>query len=109
MDSEQIQFQVERRYLQCIVDLAKINPIPKPVIKMSSQVMQAMRPWKSWDEALTKAEFLVMKFPQFEALLNFIKTIKQDEDNQKIIDQMQAHLRNNDIDQALKIISSTSG
>lgn len=103
MDSGQIQFHIERKYLQCVLDLTKVGDISNETARLTAQVMQAMRPWQSWDEAVTKTEFLVRKFPLFAPLSEYTNSMKREQDTQRTIDAMHAHLKENNIDEALKI------
>ncbi len=103
MDPKEIQRLIERRYLQCIVDLSKKNPLSDDLSRISAQVMQAMRPWNSWDEALVKSEFFVSKFPNFTDVYNYVKAMKDEQDSEKMIDLMHKHLKENDIDSALQV------
>ena len=106
MDPKEIQRLIERRYLQCIVDFAKTTPIPRNIVRVSAQVMQAMRPWASWDEALLKTEFFVSKFPMYLALFEYVKNQKNEAANTSTIDMMHKHLRENNIDMALQIANN---
>ena len=106
MDPEQIQFQIERKYLQCILDLTNAGNITNELARLSAQVMQAMRPWKSWADALTKTEFLVSKFPVFSPLVEYASAMKREQDTLHIIEAMHSHLKENNIDAAIKVAQS---
>ncbi len=103
MDPEQIQFHVERKYLQCVLNLTNAGEMTNELAQLTAQVMQAMRPWNTWADALTKAEFFISKFPIFAPLYEFVKTYKQEEDTKRTIDAMHEQLRENNIEGALQI------
>lgn len=103
MDAEQIQFHIERKYLQCVLDLTNEGEMTNELAQLTAKVMQAMRPWNSWDEAVTKTEFLVSKFPVFSPLAQYANSMKREHDTQRTVDAMHTQLKQNNIDEALKI------
>lgn len=108
MDPKEIQRLVERRYLQCILDLTKTGKLLKTTVQMSARVMQAMRPWKDWNEALFKTEFFVSKFPEFADVFEYTKSIKREQDVASTIDTMHRHLKANDVESAIQVAQSSS-
>ncbi|MFO0703538.1 MAG: hypothetical protein U0525_02320 [Patescibacteria group bacterium] len=103
MDSVQIQFVMEKKFLQCIVDLSKSNKVDDAQIKIAAKVMQAMRPWNNWSEAELKSEFFVSKFPNFGPMFDYAKSMKMEEETTQKIELMHKHLKEDNIDAALQI------
>ena len=103
----QIQFIVERRFLQRVLELSRQGVIDEVRMRQIARLMQAMRPWKSWDEALIKVRFLSEKYPEFAPLTEFVVMTHEEMHNKELIDRMHAHLQRDEIDQALAVAKQT--
>lgn len=109
MDPEQIQFHIEQKYLECILKLTEVGDMSNNLAQLTAQVMQTLRPWHDWDDACTKTEFFVSKFPSFTVMYEYAQSAKREADTSKTIAAMHEQLQNNNIDEALKIAQSHNG
>lgn len=103
MDSAKLQEIIERQYLIRLLELTKSASISREQSRLSSQVILGIQPFADPDDALMKMEFFVSKFPEFQNVLDHIKVIINEENNNNVINEMHKHLREENVDAALDI------
>ena len=109
MDPIQIQFIVERRYLQCIAELSQRKDISIDEARESARALIASRPFLSLTDAQNKAEFIATKYPKFKDIYIHISALIREQETKNVVDKMHTHLQNDDIDAALHIAMNHYG
>ncbi len=106
MDANELQEKLERKYLQILIGYLRSESIDQATTNESAQAFLALEPIATVEEAKSKMEFFVSKFPQFSDLMSHLSSLESEMKTKDIIDEMQKHLRTNNIDAALSLVKT---
>lgn len=106
MDANELQEKLERKYLQILIEYLRSESIDQITTNESAQAFLALEPIISAEEARSKMEFFVSKFPKFSGLISYLSSLESEEKSKDIINEMQKHLRLNNIEAALSLVKT---
>lgn len=106
MDPKEIQAKIDRQYCTILLGLINSKSTNREDTHKSATALLTLEPISSFDDAKTKLEFFVSKFPQYKDLLSYLLALEADQKVKHVVDKMHEHLRDNNIDEALKVASN---
>ncbi len=106
MDMEQLQHKLEKIFLRKIYVGFRDNDITVDEARRSAQKLLDFEPFSSLDEAKNKLAEFVEAFPRFIEMLSYVDSYAEELRLQKVVDKMQKLIKNESIDEALKVAQS---
>lgn len=105
MDPNELQDKLERKYLQILIGYLRSESIDQATTNESAQAFLALEPIANMEDAKSKMDFFVNKFPKFLHLVGYLSSLESEEKTKDVVDEMQKHLRSDNIDAALSVVS----
>lgn len=95
--------QLEFLFLKHLSDGLKSGSIDIPTAKQLTSAFLQIDPFASIDDAKQKMQAFSQQFPSFMQLKNYIDAFYSEQHKDEVIEQMRAHLKQGNIDQALEV------
>jgi vacuolar-type H+-ATPase subunit D/Vma8 len=94
---------LEHIFLKQIIDGLRHETINVPDAKKSAQEFQRIEPFTTIDDAKEKMNRFVQQYIQFGKLKEYADAFHSEQKVDAKIEEMQKHIRDNNIDEALRI------
>jgi len=102
-DIKKLTHNLEYIFLKKVLSQLKEKEIDNVKASSAAKAFKAIEPFKSVEDCQQKIKQFVAQFPDYPHLAEYADAYYKDKQTHKIVTQMKKHLKNNDIDSALKI------
>lgn len=100
---KELQQRLEYIFLKEIVRGLRDKTMSVEDSKKWAQTFLTIEPFTSTQDANSKINDFCTKYPQFSRLNTYIDSYAKEENVDAVVDKMREHIKNNDIDSALKV------
>lgn len=98
--------KVENDYLKILVELLQNDEVEIDEAKRSTEEFLAMTPFTSIDDLQTKVKKFTEDHAEFGSLFIKLLNYEQEKDTHALIEEMRSHIRENRLDEALKLVDN---
>ena len=102
-DIAQLNHKLESLYLRTIITGLRDGSITVEESRLFSKAFLQKEPFQSLEEAKQKIYAYVSENPKFEKLKAYIDAYHEEQQVDSKIEQMRAHIKNNNIEEALNV------
>jgi hypothetical protein len=101
---QKLTVHLEYIFLKTIVRELKANHLKIPDAKMYATAFKKLEPFTSLDDAKTKMMQFAQMYQAYVLPEDYIDIYFQELKKDELIEQMREHLKNNNIDEAIKLV-----
>ncbi len=98
--------KLEEEYLRLLVDFLQRGDITSDQAKLITKDFLKMTPFTSSEDMEKKIEAFTMEHPEFGGLYINLLTLERSKNDEDLINQMRAHIKENRLDEALNLVNN---
>jgi hypothetical protein len=102
-DLKKLTHNLEYKFLRKVLSQLKEGTITNTQASTAAKAFKSIEPFVSVEDSQQKIKQFVAQFPDYSDLAEYADAYYNEKHTHRLITQMKKHLRNNDIDSALKI------
>ena len=104
---EKLTVDLEYQYLKYVMNTVRDKTLSVPDAKKSAQGFLKLLPFNSVDDVKNKISSYTPEFPFFTFLHKYMSAYDEEQKTAQVIEKMKQHIKNNNIDDALKVAQNT--
>ena len=102
-DLKKLTHNLEYKFLKKVLSQLKEKSITNTQASTAAKAFKAIEPFVSVEDSQQKMKQFAVEFPDYSDLEEYADAYYNEKHTHKLVTQMKKHLKNNDIDSALKI------
>jgi hypothetical protein len=105
-DMKKLTDKVEYLFLKILLGDLDSQSITVEEMKSSAKDFLTLEPFISIDDARSKVNSLVTRYPRYSELKEYMAAYEKELRTEAVIEKMRAHMKSNNLDEALKVAQS---